>query len=477
MSDTHLKQLRDRFGARYRWYVTFTAMVGTMAMTLSSTIINVALPEIMLEFGVGHSQVQWLATAFLASMTVGMLVNAWCVNTFGLRKTYLGAMLAFLAASGLGGIAPSFELLVASRVLQGLMAGLIQPLALLIIYHVFPVNERGKAMGIYGMGVIIGPTVGPVLGGVMVDLVSWRAVFLVVVPVVFGGVLMALRFLARPETSLLRRRLDVGGLLLLVVWLTTLLWVLANGPLHGWSDMRVLAGITIGVLAFISFVALELRRAEPLMAMAVFRLPGFTGAFIVSMVTGAALFTSVYLLPLLAQKSLGFSSTDAGLLLVPAGLVMAMAFPLIGRMADMYGPLWLVGGGLAVFAVSCLLLGISSATGTFFWVATWGAIGRIGIALMMPSVVVGTLRLLPETLVNQGAGVISFARQFGGAVGVSVAAMVLQEQAAIFAFGSMQDAVALAYRDAFFLLGLLAVLGAWPLRAMVRRGRDGAEAG
>lgn len=339
------------------------------------------------------------------------------------------------------------------------MAGLIQPLALLVLYHVFPVNERGKAMGIYGMGVIIGPTVGPVLGGVMVDLVNWRAVFLVVVPVVFSGILMALSFLARPEQALARRRLDLGGLLLLVVWLIALLWVLANGPLDGWTDPRVLAGIMVFVVALAAFVVLEMRRQEPLMAMAVFRLPGFTGAFLVSMLTGAALFTSVYLVPLLAQKSLGFSSTDAGLLLVPAGLVMAMAFPLIGRMADLYGPLWLVGGGLAIFAVSCLLLGVSSAAATFFWVATWSAVGRIGIALMMPSVVVGTLRLLPESLVNQGAGVISFARQFGGAMGVSIAAMVLQQQSGLFAFGALQDAVALAYRDAFFLLGLLAVLG------------------
>src|SRR5690606_19224001 len=229
VSESHLEQLKDRYRERYKCYATFTAMVGTMAMSLPSTIITVALPGIMQEFQVSHTDVQWLATAFLAAMRVGMLINAWCVNTFGLRKTYLGAMVVFLVACALGGVAPSFGLLIAARVAMGLMAGLVQPLALLIIYQVFPMNERGKAMGIYGMGVILGPTFGPVLGGVMVDLVSWRAVFLVVVPVVLGGVYMAVTFLARPGIVLTRKRLDLAGLLLLAFWLTSLLWMLANG--------------------------------------------------------------------------------------------------------------------------------------------------------------------------------------------------------------------------------------------------------
>lgn len=468
MSESHLEQLKDRFGERYKWYATFTAMVGTMAMSLSSTIINVALPGIMEAFQVSHTDVQWLATAFLAAMTVGMLVNAWCVNTFGLRKTYLGAMVIFLVACALGGVAPSFGLLIAARVAMGLMAGLVQPLALLIIYQVFPVNERGKAMGIYGMGVILGPTFGPVLGGVMVDLVSWRAVFLVVVPVVFGGLYMALTFLARPSIALTRKRLDVVGLLLLTTWLTALLWALANGTQRGWTDPLLLSVACLCLLALVLFVWLEVRRKDPLMAMAVFREPGFTGAFLLAMLTGAGLFGSVYLLPLLVQTVLGFSPTEAGLLLIPAGLIMAMVFPVIGRLADIYDSVWLVSVGLLLFALSCLLLGLSTENGTFLSLALWAVLGRIGVAFMMPPVVVGSLRLLPEQLVNQGAGVVSFARQFGGAVGVSLTAVVLQERTAIFSTGLVQQHLALGYRDAFFLLGIVFALGAVPLWDMVR---------
>lgn len=468
MSETHLQQLMARHGERYKWFATCTAMVGAMAMSLSSTIVNVALPGIMQTFAVSHSEVQWLATAFMAAMTVGMLVNAWCVNTFGLRRTYLGAMAIFLLACALGGLAPSFAVLVASRVAQGLMAGLIQPLALLIIYQVFPVNERGKAMGIYGMGVILGPTFGPVLGGVMMDLVSWRWVFLVVVPVVFGGLYMAMTFLARPDIALTRRRLDVPGLVLLALWLTALLWTLSNAALRGWADPWLLGGIATTLIALGIFVWVQLRRREPLMAMAVFLQPGFAGAFLLAALTGAGLFGSIYLLPLLVQTELGFSATEAGLLLVPAGLVMAVVFPIVGRMADVYGTLWLVGSGLLVFAASSLLLGFAADGSTFLRLACWAALGRIGMALLMPPVVVGSLRLLPEPLINQGAGVISFARQFGGAIGVSLAAMVLQSHAGISPAGESASSLAQGYRQAFFLLAALYLLGLLPLWWMVQ---------
>lgn len=469
MSSSHLEALSARYGSHYKWLATCTAMVGTMAMSMSSTIVNVALPDIMADFGISYASVQWVSTAFLASMTVGMLVNAWCVDRFGLRRTYLVALLAYLVASLAGGLAPTFETLVAARALQGITAGLVQPLALLIIYQVFPVQERGAAIGVYGMGVILGPTVGPLVGGAMVDWINWRAVFFIIMPVVVVAGFMARRYLARPGDELRRRSLDVPGLLLLAAWITALLWAITNGPRLGWHDVQVLAAATIGVVLLLVFVLFERGRPAPLMTLAVFRYPGFAAAFVLALLTGAGLFSLVYLLPLQVQTIQGFSSTTAGLLMMPAGLAMSLVYPGIGRMADRYDVLWLVGIGLVLTALSCVLLGWYVESELFWLLAFWAIVSRIGVAFLMPPVVVGALKMLPASLINQGAGIISFARQFGGALGIALASVLLQQSQPLLPGTAVVDPHALAYRDAYWVFALLFVLGWLPAVAM-RRG-------
>ena len=467
---TEIDHMLSRHGERYRWLVTVTAMVGTLSMSLSSTIINVALPRIMADFQIGHTDVQWLSTAFLASMTVGMLVNAWCLSRFGLKNTYRGALLVFLCASAAGGLAPSFETLIAVRAVQGLTAGLVQPLALLIIYRVFPIEQRGRSVGFYGMGVILAPTLGPVLGGALVDIWHWRAVFLVVVPPSLTALVLGSRYLFRGQEDGERRRLDWPGLVLLAAWLVALLWGLSNGPRLGWDATEVVAALAGGLLALGLFAARELTCRDPLLALAVFRRPGFKGAFGVAMITGAGLFSSVYLLPLLVQTVLGFSPTKAGLMLMPAGLAMGLIYPFVGRLADRHSVGLMGAVGLVGFMVAAVALSVCAGGASFFWLMTWAILTRVACAFLMPPVVVAAMALLDEPLVNQGAGVISFARQLGGAFGITLVAVVLQEHAALFAFGAGAGA-GQGYRDAFILLALLFAVGLVSLSSLARGSR------
>lgn len=474
---SELQRLMDRHGERYKWLVTVTAMVGTLSMSLSSTIINVALPHIMADFHIGYADAQWLATAFLACMTIGMLVNAWAVNVFGLKRTYRTALLVFLCASAVGGAAPDFATLIGVRAVQGFTAGLVQPLALLIIYRVFPREQRGRGVGIYGMGVILAPTFGPVLGGVLVDALGWRSVFLVVVPTSFLALLLGGRFLFHGADGERRRRLDLPGLALLAGWLPAFLWVLAEGGRRGWGSPLLLTVAALAVLALAAFIWRERRCRDPLLALAVFRQPGFTGAFVLALITGAGLFGSSYLLPLLVQTVLGFSPTRAGLLLMPAGLVMGLCYPTIGRLADRHSVATMVLVGLGGFLVAAVALSVCSGGASFFWLALWAVLTRLGCAFLMPPVVVAALSLLEEGLVNQGAGVISFARQLGGAFGINLVAIVLQERGRLFAvFSGVGEAQ--GYRDAFLVLALLFALGVVPLIGLARatRGVDAASA-
>lgn len=469
----------DRFGPAYRWLATTTVMLGTTSVVLTSTIVNVAIPTIMAEFELGQDQVHWLATGFLAAMTVGMLTNAWYAGRLGARGAYLLAMGLFVAVSLLGATSDHFAVLVAVRVTQGLLAGLIQPLAMITIFQVFPLHRRGQAMGIYGLGVVLGPAIAPAVGGVLVDTLSWRAVFLVVLPACLAAMAMAWRYLPGRDHSRVPVKLDSMGLLSLSVGMTALLWGLANGHRRGWQDPGLLAALATGVVMLIAFVVWQRRSRQPLMDLRVFRYPGFTGSFIMSMVIGAGLFASTYLTPLYFQQVLGESAANAGLMLMPAGLAMAFIFPLAGHLTDRLPEARLLAVGMVFFIANMLLMAEADMATAAVWLVAWTLLGRVGLGLMMPPSSTGALSLLPPALIPQGSGIFSFARQIGGALGVNVCALCIQFFSDGFAQAHPDALPARAFEHgfdrAFWLLLVWFVLAVWPLWSM-RKGLHRASA-
>jgi len=457
-------------GPRYRWLATITVMLGTMSVVLASTIINVAIPTIMVEFQLAQDQVHWLATGFLAAMTVGMLLNAWCAQRFGARGAYLLAMGLFIAVSLVGAVSEQFPLLVAARVGQGLLAGLIQPLAMITIFQVFPYNRRGQAMGIYGLGVVLGPAIAPAIGGVLVDTLSWRAVFLVVLPACVVGMAMAWRYLPGKDREAPPLRLDTAGVLLLAVGMTAVLWGLANGHRRGWVDPLLLAALPGGLITLLLFVLWQRHTRQPLMDLRVFRYPGFTGSFLISMVIGAGVFASTYVTPLYFQQVLGESAASAGLMLMPAGLAMAFTFPVAGHLTDRFSETRIMLAGLLLFVLNMLLMAGASLTTSAVWLVWWTLLGRVGLGLMMPPSSTGALGLLPPWLIPQGSGIFNFARQIGGALGVNLCALCIQ----FFSdrYGQNDPAASLArafesgFDRAFWLLLIVFLLALWPLHAM-----------
>ena len=165
-----------------RGWVVATAMVGSVATILAATIINVAFPALIREFDIGHDTLQWVATGFLAATTMTMLATGWLVNAFGQRAVFLATIAVFLVASLLGAVSWNSEALIAARVLQGAAAGIMQPLSMIALFEVFPVEQRGRAMGIFGFGVVLAPAVGPAIGGALMEAFGWRSIFLLSVP-------------------------------------------------------------------------------------------------------------------------------------------------------------------------------------------------------------------------------------------------------------------------------------------------------
>ncbi|HET8850180.1 MAG TPA: MDR family MFS transporter [Marinobacter sp.] len=426
MADNSVEGLRARYGERWRWLAVMTVVLGTMATVLSATVVNVALHDIMIEFGLRQGQVHWLATGFIAAMTTTMLGSAWLLDRFGVRKTLATAMAVFTLISLLGGFATTPGQLILARIGQGAMAGLMQPMGMYLVFRIFPADRRGQAMGIYGMGVILAPALGPVLGGFLVDQLSWRYVMFAPAPVTLVGVLMAWRFLPLPRNRPEPYPFDVAGLLLLGTTIALTLDTLSR--FQDWPDDRIrllIQALAVPAL-LVLFVIRERSARHPLVNLALLRQPVFRNATLGAMALGLALFGSTYLIPLFVQTTRGFSATDAGLLMLPAGLILGAVFPLAGRLADRKSARGLVLSGIVTFAISAMLFAQTGQVMGFVWLAVWAVIGRVGIGFMLPALSTGALNPLQPSQLGAGSSTVNFARQLGGALGVNLVALIIE---------------------------------------------------
>jgi len=414
-----------RYGNAYKWYVTASVLMGLIAMVASATIVNVAMPDIMGEFGLGQDQAQWLSTAFLASMTAAMLAATWAVQSFGSRAAYIAALAAFSAGSILGAMSPNDTVLIIARIIQGAAAGVAQPLGMVSIFQVFPANRRGTAMGIYGMGVILAPALGPTLGGILIDNYSWRYVFLLGPPFCIIGIPMAALFL--PTSRKMKRPpFDWPGFILLSLGIAAFLAGLSNGQRMGWDSTFVSGAFSLAAASLLGFLFQEQRTPTPILALEVYRNARFAAASAVAFILGIGLYGSTYLVPLFVQTIQGYTPTESGLLLMPAGIVLGFVFPLSGRLSDRIPPHVLIIAGLAVFGISNFLMSHAD-TSTGFWTfAGWVVVGRIGLGFILPSLNGGALRVLDHHLLSHGAGAINFIRQLGGAIGVDLLSVYLE---------------------------------------------------
>lgn len=425
--------VRRRFaqhGPAYKWMLLGAMLSGSMATLLAATTINVALPAIIGAFGLGQDQAQWMSTAFLAASTIAMLSNAWAMKRFGPRLTYMIGMVLFLAGSMLGFIATNYSLLILSRAMQGIAAGLLQPMSMFLIFQTFQDSRRGTAMGIFSIGVVLAPAFGPALGGIAVDLSSWRLVFiatlpLAVVAMVFAAALMPMR---DEGEDVERPPLDWVGLILIGLCVVTLLAGIAGGDRDGWHSDKTVLRFSICLLSGASFFFWELRHPFPALNLNVFRHWQFASAGVVIITTGMAIYGSTYLIPIFVQVIQGYSPTAAGVMMIPAGIAMVIGFPIAGRLTDRVDVRWLFAFGAICFALSMWLLAGVSVSTPYWSLIGWIILSRIGISFLMPPANTTAVRGVPPTILASATGAASFLMQVGGATGVTLLAVFLQRR-------------------------------------------------
>jgi DHA2 family multidrug resistance protein len=414
------KVLAERYGENYRWFVTITGMVGVVSMVLAMTTVNVAVPDVMGAFGIGQDKAQWMSSAYTAAMTAGMLMNAWISGVLGERRTFVGSLFFFSICALLGGSAPNEEVLILSRTVQGFTAGVAQPLVMAIIFSVFPAERRGMAMGVFGLGVVFAPAIGPTLGGMMIEYFSWRYVFYISLPFCALAAVLGLLFMPTRPMPKVIPPFDWLGFFLLCVALLGLMTGIADGQREGWASDAIVFRLVMGGVATLAFIFWELHTPRAMIDIRIFASLEFSAAALIAFIFGAGMMGSTYVIPVFVQTIIGFTPLQAGLMMMPAGIMLAFIFPIAGRMADAVPASTMIIIGLLLFAAGfAFMIGADGDT-TFWTLVGMVMVSRLGLGFINPSLNASSLRAVPADKVRQGAGIANFMRQLGGAFGINL---------------------------------------------------------
>lgn len=426
MAGRKVDELRIAYGERWRWYAVGTLMVATMATVLSATSINVALADIMVAFDLGPGEVHWLATGYVAAMMIAMLCSTWVVDHIGVRKATILAMVAFSVTSIAGGLSTDIPLLFSSRFALGMLSGLMQPMAMYLIFRMFSEEQRGRVLGYYGFGVVLAPALGPVVGGGLTDVLGWRFVFYAPVPVTALAAIMAWRYLPAKNIRPPQYRFDVIGLILLTVAVLCSLDAL-NSLQHEHLDVfrgYIVPLIALGALLF--FIWFEKRVSFPLLNVKVLMRAPFLKSCCGAIALGLGMYGTTYLIPVYSQSALGFSATDAGLVMLPAGALLGLTLFFGGALCDRFGSKYLLLAGTGFLALSATIFALLGPTAGFISVTLAALVSRVGMGLLLPSVSTSALNGLELNELSDGSSTISFVRQVGGAYGINLVALIIE---------------------------------------------------
>jgi EmrB/QacA subfamily drug resistance transporter len=417
-------------GRPARWGLALAVLIVGMFMSiLDVSIVNVAVPTIQKAFGTTTEDIQWIATAYSLALGVVVPVSGWLGDRLGFSRAYHLALLGFLAGSALCGVAWDLESLVVFRVLQAIPGGILPVVTLSMVYRIVPREKIGTAMGMYGLGIVFAPAIGPTLGGYLVEYVDWRLIFFINVPVGLIGLASAVLILPRfPAGN--AGRFDVLGFLTIAGGLFTLLLALSKGQDWGWTGYRVLVLSTYSVLSLATFVVIELGTEEPLLDIRVFRYWPFTNSLLLIAVLSVGLFGVLFYVPLVLQQAQNLGAFHTGLVLLPQALVMGVIMPFAGRLYDRIGPRWPAVVGLTIVALGTYLLHNLTPDTTRNHMMALLAFRASGMGLAMMPIMTGGLAVIPTELVSRASALNNVVQRTSAALGLALLTALLTRQQA-----------------------------------------------
>jgi EmrB/QacA subfamily drug resistance transporter len=403
-----------------KWWTLAAVAVGLFMIMLDNTVVNVALPSIQQDLGIGISELEWVVNAYALTFGVLLLTGGKLADLLGRRTIFIGGLVIFTAASLWCGLAGGAGSLIAARTVQGVGAALMNPATLSIITATFPPRQRGTAIGIWAGVSALALAIGPIVGGLLTEKVNWSWIFFINIPVGVLGVLAARLFIDETKDTSREQRLDLPGLITSAVGLFALTYGLIETNTHAWTSTRVLTLFAIAVVALAAFVLLELRQRLPMLDLSLFRDPTFAGANAAMLLVGLAMFGIFFYNSLFLQGVLRYSAIETGAAFLPMTVLIILVAPLAGRFSDRIGARWLMGAGMTLLAVALILFGTLDASSSFWQLLPGLLVGGVGMATTMAPTTAAAMGSVPVAQAGVGSAVINSMRQVGGSLGIAI---------------------------------------------------------
>jgi EmrB/QacA subfamily drug resistance transporter len=411
-----------------KWLTLAAVSVGLFMIMLDNTVVNVALPSIQRDLGADLSELQWIVTGYALTFAALLLVGGKVADAYGRRRIFVVGIVVFTIASLLCGLADSTEMLIGARALQGAGAALMNPATLSIIAATFPPAQRGAAIGIWAGVSALALAIGPLVGGLLTEQLSWHWIFFVNVPVGAVGIAASYVFIdeSRDETH---ENLDLPGLATSGVGLFALTYGLIEANSYGWTSARIAGSFLVAALSLTGFVLLERHQRSPMLQLDLFRSRTYTGANTVMLLVALAMFGVFFFVSLYMQNVLGYSAVQAGAAFLPMTVLIILVAPIAGRASDRFGSRGLVTVGMLLIALQLLLFSRLGEDASFWDLLPALLVGGLGMAMTMTPTAAAATRAVPVDKAGVGSAVLNSARQVGGTLGIALMGAIVAAEA------------------------------------------------
>jgi DHA2 family multidrug resistance protein len=417
--------------ANHRWWISASVLAGTFMVVLDSTVVNVSLPHIAGSLSATVDESTWALTSYLAANAVILPMTGWLANHFGRRRLLLLSVSGFTIASFFCGLAPTLTFLIACRIVQGASGGVMQPLSQAIMLEAFPPRERGEAMAVWGLGIVVAPIFGPVIGGWLTDNYSWRWIFYINIPIGLVAVSMIRRFIFDPPY--IRRRgegIDYWGIGLLTIGIACLQIGLDKGQEEDWfSSQLITALLVMAAITLVALVARELRALHPVIDLRVFLNRTYSTGVVLITLLGFVLYGSLVLLPIMLQTLLGYPPLQAGIAMAPRGVGTLLATPIVGVLISRVDPRKLLAGGFLTVGATLYwlaLMNLNAGYWDFFWPQL---VQGMGFGLLFIPLTTVTMDPFANEAMGNATSLFNLMRNIGGSIGIAtVTTMLARDQ-------------------------------------------------
>lgn len=413
-----------------KWWTLAAVAFGLFMIMLDNTVVNVALPSIQRDLGIGLSELEWIVTGYALTFAALMLTGGKLADLLGRRFIFVVGLVVFTAASLACGLAESGDVLIGARIVQGVGAALMNPATLSIISATFPPHQRGMAIGIWAGVSALALAIGPLVGGLITEHIAWNWIFFINVPVGVLAVAASFLFIDESRDTSHEQRLDLPGLLTSGIGLFALTYGLIEANTYGWTSGRILASFAIAAVGLAGFVLLELHQRLPMLDLSLFRSGTFAGANLVTFLVALAMFGVFFFVSLYMQNVLGYSAVEAGAAFLPMTVLIILIAPIAGKTTDRIGSRWLMTAGMTLVGIQLLYFSTLAVDSGFWNLLPGLLVGGIGMALTMTPSAAAAVRAVPVDKSGVGSAVLNSFRQVGGSLGIALLGAIMAQEAA-----------------------------------------------